>query len=88
MVADDAAADRAGDGVVAGVMTGDAADQRALEAALGLSFAGRAGGEAERERGGEGEEGKSGHGGFLEERNGPAGGKVQLPGGARAGGRN
>ena len=59
-MADDAAADRAGDGMVAGVMAGDAADQRALEAALGLRFANRAGGETECERGGKGEEGKSG----------------------------
>ena len=34
VMADDAAADRAEDAVVAGVMAGDAADQRALEAAF------------------------------------------------------
>jgi hypothetical protein len=69
VVADDAAADRAGDGVMAGVMAGDAADQSALEAAFGLSLAGGTDDETERQRGGESEEGKSGHGGFLGELN-------------------
>ena len=55
VVADDAAADRAGDGVVTGVMAGDAADQRALEAAFGLGLASRPGGEAKRQDGGRGE---------------------------------
>ena len=41
MVADDAAAERAQDRMMAGVMAGDAADQRALEAALGLGGNGR-----------------------------------------------
>jgi hypothetical protein len=36
MMADDAAADRSGDGVVAGIVAGDAADHRALKAPGGL----------------------------------------------------
>ena len=41
VMADDAAADRADDPVMAGVMAGDAADHRALQTALGLSGSGR-----------------------------------------------
>ena len=48
-MADDAAADRAGDAVVAGIVARDAADQRALEAALGLRGRDRSGSESQRQ---------------------------------------